>query len=795
MKRITSHITIVLAVLMVASCNWFEDPVPMPKGEFRLTLMTTGLDTKGPETGAAGETNLNENLIDTVDIFFYQNGADNNTNAVHCLKMALPAGSNSIVSLNIPISADEIVKIFGTAPAVPAATTARIYVIANATNPARSMLNQIMANAASSTPSYAGTSINSLKHLEILKPGPYTSQTESSFVMDGYSVVTLSADRTTISGHVKMDRSGCKVRLFITQIDTVTTIEGSDTLVWIPQPQYMRLFFFNGSRKTHIDETLHPFTPASSDYFTIRGNNMVLARTLQRMPADASQPLQYWFNTIPYYSYPFDFNPSGDLDQTSLVLVLPWLCPIANYEHSHNTYYQIPITSPTNGLDLTRNSYYQIYVTLSMLGNFEESDPVEIPISFIVADWTTAEIKAEMRDYKYLTVDRNYEKIVNQNTGLFKYSSSSPVTVKINTVKYFNYAQNNFQEITLNGTGNPATTHSVSENRMVYPPGGTAHQELDTYTVSVEPDNIIKFERIIPDGVFTISTINFTVTNEDGFSETIVVEQYPPIYLTGEKSTVYNTGPTNNQWGSVIVYGYRSRYGSGNRAISDDSGTTGNLGSVQDFPTVTGTGNTKNNNQNQYTVYVGSLAEGFINGDGRNYAIGDPRVPISQAGPVPGLQNYGTTFKLNQYRKSRQDASDMIAPAFKIASSYGKTIFNVLSFTQAEKRCAAYQENGYPAGRWRVPTEAEILFIVNRSEAGVFPALFDGKYWASSGRCYNSASKQFESGIYQSVRCVYDVWYWGDAKGDYNSDGTIDYGIPMIGDNPDGIARQWGPVR
>jgi len=762
-----------------------ENPQPLPKGEFKLTLLTTGLDTKGPETGAAGETNLNENLIDTVDIFFYQNGADNNTNAVHCLKMALPAGSNSIVTLNIPFTAFEITKIFGTAPAVPVATTARIYVIANATNPARSTLNQIMANAAAATPSYAGTSINSLKHLEILKPGPYTSQTESSFVMDGYSVVTLSADRTTMSGHVKMDRSGCKVRLFITQIDTVTTIEGSDTLVWIPQPQYMRLFFFNGSRKTHIDETLHPFNPAAEDYFTIRGNNMVLARTLQRMPADASQPLQYWFNTVPYYSYPFNFNPSGDLDQTSLVLVLPWLCPIANYEHSHNTYYQIPITTPATGLNLTRNSYYQIYVTVSMLGNFEESDPVEIPISFIVADWSTAEIKAEMRDYQYLTVDRNYDKLINQNTGLFKYSSSSPVKVKINTVKYTNYSQNNFQDTTLTGTGNPATTHSVSEQRTVHPPGQNAYTVTDTYTVSVEPDNVIKFQRNIPNGVFTISTINFTVTNEEGFSETIVIEQYPPIYLTGEKSFVASN------YGSVIVYGYRSKSGTSYDLIYDDQ--NGKLGAVQRFGGVTGTGT--NNNQNQYNIHVGSLAAGFLSGDNRSYAIGDPRVNLSEASAPAGLHNYNTSVTLNQYRKTRtgDEASDMIAPVYKVASSYGKTTY--MSFAQAEKRCAAYQENGYPAGRWRVPTEAEIWFIANRSNAGVFPTLFDGRYWASSGRYYDSSANSFGTGTAErAVRCVYDVWYWGDGKGDFDG-GGVDYGIPMMGDNPNGIVEQWGNAR
>jgi hypothetical protein len=130
---------------------------------------------------------------------------------------------------------------------------------------------------------------------------------------------------------------------------------------------------------------------------------------------------------------------------------------------------------------------------------------------------------------------------------------------------------------------------------------------------------------------------------------------------------------------------------------------------------------------------------------------------------------------------------------YKVASSYGKTTY--MSFAQAEKRCAAYQENGYPAGRWRVPTEAEIWFIANRSNAGVFPTLFDGRYWASSGRYYDSSANSFGTGTAErAVRCVYDVWYWGDGKGDFDG-GGVDYGIPMMGDNPNGIVEQWGNAR
>lgn len=784
MKRIMP-ITLLLAVLLVASCNWFENPVPQPKGEFRLTLMTTGLGTKGPEIEAAGETNLNENLIDTVDIFFYEHDADDNTNAVHCLQMVLPPGSNSIATITIPFTNVEIDKVFGTAPAVPTPATARIYVIANAKNPARTALNTIMANAAAPTPSYIGTSINSLKNLEVMTNNPLTTQMAQSFVMDGYDVVTLTADRTTMSGHVKMDRSACKIRVFVTQIDPVTIGEGAEAVTWTPRTDQMRLFFFNGVKKSHIDETVHPYTPVAGDYYTIRGGASTLPRQFTREPVTGT--LDYWFNTVPYYTYPYEFDPDT-MDRTYLTLVLPWY-PGDDQYNPLNTYYQIPINVPGD-YQFTRNEYYQINITLSMLGSFEEEEPLVVPISVIIADWSTAEIKAEIREFQYLTVDRNYAELINLNSGIFYYSSSSPVSVKINSITYMNYSPHNFQQISVPITGDGGTSHTVTENRTVHPPGGSAYTVQDTYKVSVEPGNIIKFERNIPNGVFTSSTITFTVTNENGFSETITLEQYPPIYLTGEESFVY-TGSNQNRYGSVIVYGYRSRYGTSSLSIGDDQGRS--LGSVAVFNRVDGSGS--NNNQNQYNIHVGSLAAGFLTGDGRNYAIGDPRVPLSEAAAPSALYNYNQDNTLDLYRKTRtgDEAVDMIAPAYKIASSYGKT--SEVSFEQAEKRCASYQENGYPAGRWRIPTEAEILFIVNRSNAGVFPTLFGSvNYWASSNRAYNAGTNTWSTPSTAYVRCVYDVWYWGDEKGDFDG-GGVDYGTPMIGTNPNGTVLPWGDRR
>lgn len=140
------------------------------------------------------------------------------------------------------------------------------------------------------------------------------------------------------------------------------------------------------------------------------------------------------------------------------------------------------------------------------------------------------------------------------------------------------------------------------------------------------------------------------------------------------------------------------------------------------------------------------------------------------------MEEYGTPKGLQRYLKTKGESSTereydrMIAPVFKIASSWGVT--NDISYAQAQKRCASYQENGYPAGRWRIPTEGEIEFIVGLSNAGYIPELFDGKYFASSQRYYHGAvggtggfsgTAGSNRGSY-AVRCVYDVWYWGDEK-------------------------------
>lgn len=112
---------------------------------------------------------------------------------------------------------------------------------------------------------------------------------------------------------------------------------------------------------------------------------------------------------------------------------------------------------------------------------------------------------------------------------------------------------------------------------------------------------------------------------------------------------------------------------------------------------------------------------------------------------------------------------DYVAPEFMVASSWGRSW--AVYFEQAVLRCASYQEDGYPAGRWRLPTEAELHYLMALRDRNAIPDLVSNKSFASSGRMWTasgflkpddpSIASYGEMGF---ARCVYDTWYWGRGE-------------------------------
>lgn len=130
---------------------------------------------------------------------------------------------------------------------------------------------------------------------------------------------------------------------------------------------------------------------------------------------------------------------------------------------------------------------------------------------------------------------------------------------------------------------------------------------------------------------------------------------------------------------------------------------------------------------------------------------------------------------------------NFIAPVLRVASSFGKVAVD--GRPQMRRRCATYQEAGRPAGRWRLPTRAEVYFIAQLSADRRIPILFGaptadkpGYYWTAQcginadgvGNVYDNEGNEGDPGqtavrIYPygtfAARCVYDEWYWTQIDG------------------------------
>lgn len=153
--------------------------------------------------------------------------------------------------------------------------------------------------------------------------------------------------------------------------------------------------------------------------------------------------------------------------------------------------------------------------------------------------------------------------------------------------------------------------------------------------------------------------------------------------------------------------------------------------------------------------------------------------------PLTSVSSDATAIMNNYKPAADEDASHLtattylpqVAPEFMVASSFSKG--SSARYEIALLRCLSYQEDGYPAGRWRLPTEAEIEYCMDLQEKQAIPALFTKStigYWASSGRKITSSGWSDElnkTGTNNTsyVRCVYDTWYWGREEVEALKDG------------------------
>ena len=736
---------------MLASCS--EELEVYGSGEevngrsFTLQLRASG------DTTEAGEDAYNENRIAAVSVFFF---TDKDTATCSYMKRNIPTNNSNMLS--VPL--DDTFK--------PGEYF--IFVLANV--------------PVHQEPVTGKFTLNQMKKKLMYTQLSSADKPEDAFVMQGLTEKVMVASGAQ-GGTVTLSRLAAKIVL----LPTIKSPIKIDGVTYTAEVDRMDVALHHVTNYVHPDGT-ELTRKEYNDRLTPEEKEKTFTTTDPRKYKSVTAPgAAAAYVHIPFYSYPHTwlaYTETSQLvqseKQTYLTFRIPWTCTKNGVQLSTNYYYRVPVTneiiSGSDGKEyrsLKSNTLYKIKMNVGVLGSIDPGQVTpDVDLKYEISDWKSVGISADVNKYNYLELETNYVEMNNESRADIGLTSSSDVTAKVVKITYPDYSGTTIKPaVTMTEPVKPNRedfTGLLDEYRYQQ---ALKRYESDLKTWNNQSNFVtvygqsITFEHAVSADVYVPYTYTIEVTNKDGQKQELTITQYPPIYITGEynsngSSNRFVYGETTNE--TLVGKGWDAFY-----TVVDDNNKS--LGGAHD----PGDGSSSNNNKNQYTIHVTQLDAA----DESKYIIGDPRDPTPTK--LSNLTKYGTSSQkgLQSYLKTRGETETereydrMIAPVFKIASSWGVVTKGSIDYAQAQKRCASYQENGYPAGRWRIPTEGEIEFIVSLSNKGYIPKLFGGDYYASSKRYYIGGDEGTEGKFggtagsnngNRSVRCVYDVWYWGDEK-------------------------------
>ena len=763
-----------LTLLAGAGCSRVETPRMQDSDnciEITIGNIHPSLKSKASERG---DDAFNENLVQSVDCFFYTNGQTDSPAVFTALGRGAEAkaeGDSTVYVVKVFFNDADALKMFGSTTS----GTCQFFVVCNAPL------------------SYgADTSVPALK--ELVVENDFTAQTvQGSFVMSadepGTVTLTSDGDSRSASGRVKVSRAAAKIQFFLDIPETFVDETGQ---FWEPVLSAgVQISLSNSVKRGKVDGD---YSVQPSDYVSYGARIVDSLDTGNRISGYET----YKFTHVPFYSYPCAWSDLSDY-ACQVVFRIAWRI-VGESDYIWKKYQLSPNIST---LDLKRNHYYRTFVRVQSLGGADKEHEVIIPeADYVIIPWidegATAgegQVPGQLTLYKYLVVDEPEVTINNEETAYFTYVTSAPLkNITFTKVVYYN-----------NSNANPETTYNFT--------GTSGVRTTETGNVTVN-GNTISYSMTTP-GLITIShslsnvysqwKIYATITNEDNCTQNLVIEQNPSIrmlrkpksgdvFVNGYFARVAGSpfGTSYTQGGSTYYRDPQSSNGTSAVTMPNPSrnyGTTiykgATSGSLSTFYTTEVNISSFNTDNNTYTYTYGGSQHT------QEYRIGDPRKTTEEV--------YGSSWTLYPYlyynnttqganaewqeplkiltTSQNAEEQNIVAPKFLVSSSLNAMLTTGLpTFDQAVSRAAVYQEAGYPAGRWRIPTEAEVAFIVARQQDGTIPDLYveDSDYWTGSGRLIyiadSGTSITFKDGgsEKQSVRFVYDLWYWGEESSTTN---------------------------
>ena len=712
------------------SCNHLETDMEHRSG-ISIKLISSSHNTKATIPGV---DDLNENLIKTIHVFAYPENPNNNnvdnTEINPCYAKVINVEKKGSTEFFIDITEQQMNDIYFPRPN----NECEIYVIANLP----SGIINLSKDANGNDPDLRLSTLKS----KVLEANFNTKPTQDYFIMDGLGKAKLK-NRTSVlaaEGTIELDRIASKLTVNI-NVDASVEFDGQR---WESVPQQMKMHFFNGNNTALLSGDPQGITPA---LFNIEN------RTFTKQQNDT-----YWKAT-PIYSYPLKWDIGAE-NEPYLKIELPWV-----HETTENgvqtfvtqsTFYKVIL----GGESLAKNTWYDMNIHLSILGNFndfESTDDVDITDrTYRVLDWNNdISINTEILGARYLVVDKLSYELDNQEVLRIPISTSHECEI-------VDVESNNLNQASITRPNYSAAT--VSTDEIVWD-----SKKWNLEIVKTNTESYIQFTHTLNNDL-TSSDIDFAPYNisfrvrhadddyKDIFYKDITIVQNPAMMILCYKNRDLDGGTAgSNKWGGVYVNGKR------NKDTYSYGGVIGLQSSTSGY----------NVNPNMYVIQTSVLS-----GDSE-YVIGDPRTDNvdnlnngnwQSAKGIENLSDGASTRTPKYYYPTNENAKNIIAPKFRIASSYG-VMSSGVSYDNAKNRCASYQEDGYPAGRWRIPTLAEIRFIMLLSSYDIIPDLFSSSqsYWYAGGSIKPGQNSNVTitegtgSGSYM-VRCVYDEWYWGNLN-------------------------------
>lgn len=779
MKRYTVIFALIIAAALSGAC--IERIIPseeemLPGINLRFSLGDF------PETKAkidsAGVTSLNENKLNSVEYFIYPDNGTGSDAVMHGYLSNVVANTRVY---SVPVT-DDIVN---TVLCPGSSRYFKIYAIAN--HP------RIIPEAA--TENLSHTSVAELEALtRDLDTDSQTGNilsTQNSFLMstNGAFRVGPVEKRATnvVSARIPLERVAAKITILVRLEESVTisntvVINGVSDVrdeVWIPRPSQMQVYLVNTaitgqvsgqpvassplmqyptmefSRTSTETHSYSTFTPV------LDGNGDVTDYT------EVTHEGQFTPCEAPFYTNPISWE-YGSETEPYIKLMIPWdrqpgvsTGGISYGSASKNYYYRI--YCPGDAIDGThaqfvRNNWYKIVLNVGVLGSDTDGGESIINGKYYVVDWqerdtasggsgtesgvNDSDKEAEIKGARYLFVNKNEYEMFNIDELSIPYNTSDPCEIVNVTGTYYDFS------------GTSKQSRSFTPNLELSSVGGAHIKFTHTLNNDTSTSNYDTSEFLI--------TFRLQQKDSPDYYKIITIHQYPAIMIDLERNT-----STTSPYNAYV-----------------NNGTVGNTNSTYYLGSAPGSGTSSNNNYNMVLIQTTVLPSNS------SYMLGDPRVmeidnlnanwpnnnntgaaATEWSANVTSVQ--GTTRRLSYYYPvdHTSKANNIIAPKFRIASSRGAT--QPMTYANAFRRCASYQEFGYPMGRWRLPTVAEVMYIAKLNADGKIERLLGGgtsgttDYWCNNGYVtVNNTNNDPPEMNYSTptgtkyVRCVYDDWYW-----------------------------------